>query len=327
MYEGLEDSVFFSAPGKWNLFRCDRCGSAYLDPCPSSETIGLAYRTYFTHVDQQNNTRKGLRRVSQLSRNAYLNSSWGTKLEPASKYLAWVQRLMPGNTAYADYQMRHLPHPARGRRLLDVGCGNGLFLSLARSAGWNVVGFDLDPDAVRVAREKGLDVRLGNFDTISEQDAAFDAITLSHVIEHVDSPFKLLVECRRLLKTDGFFWLETPNIESAGHRKFRRNWRGLEIPRHLTIFSRSALIDLLHRAGFSEVHDAPWAPKCDSTWPESDAIANGSLAPTEARPNYLYRLLLRAIDRALSMKPQQNEFITLIADSPDCSVEALIQKM
>lgn len=313
LYEGLRDAVFFSAPGTWSLYLCGGCGCAYLDPRPSADTIELAYRRYFTHTDQQSVTRTGLRRIYHLSRNAHFNVSWGTSLEPAVRSLAWLQRLIPGNAALANNQMRHLPRPSHGRRLLDVGCGNGTFLSMAKSAGWQVVGFDIDPEAVRVARERGLDVRVGNFAAISEPDAAFDVITLSHVIEHVEAPRKLLVECRRLLRPGGLLWLETPNIECVGHRKFGRNWRGLEVPRHLTIFSRASLVALLHGAGFSMVHDAPWAPKCDCTWPESRAMADGSLRPTDARPNMFSRFLLRAMDRVACLDPHRNEFITLMA--------------
>jgi len=44
LYEGLTDCVFFCAPGEWTLYRCQKCCSAYFDPRPTPDTIGLAYK-------------------------------------------------------------------------------------------------------------------------------------------------------------------------------------------------------------------------------------------------------------------------------------------
>ena len=48
MYDGLRDRLF-SAPGEWALWRCGGCRSAYLDPRPTAETLGLAYADYMHH--------------------------------------------------------------------------------------------------------------------------------------------------------------------------------------------------------------------------------------------------------------------------------------
>ena len=309
----MRDYIFFCAPGEWTLYKCSQCSSAYLDPRPTAETIGLAYETYFTHGDLEQTTKKGLSRINQLSRNAYVNMVWNTNLEPFSRKLAWIQRAIPGNAAYIDNLMRHLPRPAQDRQLLDVGCGNGSFLLMAKSAGWNVAGFDVDLKAVQLARSHDLDVLAGSFDNLGREYDGFDVITLSHVIEHVHLPLKLLQDCRKLLRPGGSLWIETPNIESAGHTKFGKSWRGLEVPRHLTIFSRSSLIDLLKKAGFGEVRDAPWSPARDIVWPVSKAIADGSLRPIEARADYISRLLYRMLDYVSSRNPSNKEFITLIA--------------
>ena len=49
LYEGLSDNVFFCAPGVWNMYKCNHCKAAYLDPRPTPESIHLAYRSYYTH--------------------------------------------------------------------------------------------------------------------------------------------------------------------------------------------------------------------------------------------------------------------------------------
>jgi len=56
-----------------------------------------------------------------------------------------------------------------------------------------------------------------------------------------------------VLKKGGVFVAVTPNGGSVLHRLFKSNWRGLEPPRHLNIFTVNALIDSAREAGFSRV--------------------------------------------------------------------------
>lgn len=81
-------------------------------------------------------------------------------------------------------------------------------------------------------------------------ESRFDVITLNHVIEHVSDPIELLRSCYRLLKLGGQLWLQTPNIDSLGSRRYGRHWRGLEPPRHLVLFDPVSLRSALHQAGF-----------------------------------------------------------------------------
>ena len=80
-------------------------------------------------------------------------------------------------------------------------------------------------------------------------------ITLSHVIEHVHDPMKVLESCLKLLKPGGKIWIETPNIHSLGHDRFQKNWRGLETPRHLVLFNKVSLREAVLNAGFREVNN------------------------------------------------------------------------
>jgi 2-polyprenyl-3-methyl-5-hydroxy-6-metoxy-1,4-benzoquinol methylase len=260
LYEGLRDRAFFCAPGSWTLHRCDGCNSAYLDPRPIPESVSRAYENYYTHeTEDQKAPASLLKQIKQIVKNGYLNRKWDTSLSPASQILGMF--LPKYNKAVFDEcVMRHLPRPSSGRALLDVGCGNGQFLALAFSAGWRVTGFDLDPKAVNNARFRGLDVRLGGFETLPQAIDCFDAITVSHVIEHVYNPKELIANCYRLLKPGGYFWIETPNINSYGHSEFKGDWLGLDPPRHLQLVPWNLLKDMLLEAGFNHVALASWRP-------------------------------------------------------------------
>ena len=137
-------------------------------------------------------------------------------------------------------------------RMLDVGCGSGALLQRMRIAGWEVEGVDFDEKAIdRAWREYGVAVRHGDLRAACYPDGSFDAVTMNHVIEHVHDPIALLAESRRILKPGGQLVVVTPNIASSGHARFGRNWRGLEPPRHLHLFSQKTLAETALRAGFA----------------------------------------------------------------------------
>jgi SAM-dependent methyltransferase len=143
-----------------------------------------------------------------------------------------------------------LPLPPGGGQLLDVGCGNGDFLSYMRGLGWSVRGLDFDPVAVEACESQGITAFCGSLEEAQYEENQFDAITLGHVIEHVHDPEASLRACYRILKPGGLLYLETPNIESSGHQRWGKHWRGLEPPRHLIIFTPKSLAALTERTGF-----------------------------------------------------------------------------
>src|SRR5256885_13686797 len=88
LYRNLRDMVFFCAPGEWNLFRCDHCGTGYLDPRPNPETIAKAYASYYTHSDAtrvEQPPRSLWRKYRTAQRNGYLNERYGYRLKPATR--------------------------------------------------------------------------------------------------------------------------------------------------------------------------------------------------------------------------------------------------
>jgi SAM-dependent methyltransferase len=113
---------------------------------------------------------------------------------------------------------RRAPHFARvlrvvrpPGRLLDVGTGVGRMLTLAREAGWQATGVDIDPAVVAYARARGLDVRCGALPTLGLPAASFDLVTLWNVLDFVADPLALLAECRRVLAPGGRLFVRTPN--------------------------------------------------------------------------------------------------------------------
>ncbi|MDQ2686643.1 MAG: class I SAM-dependent methyltransferase [Armatimonadota bacterium] len=116
--------------------------------------------------------------------------------------------------------------------------------------GWSGVGLDPDARAVSAARQAGLMVHHGILTPGRFPAGHFDAITLNHVVEHLHDPVETLRVCHEILAPEGALWIATPNLEALGHRRFGENWRGLEPPRHLVLFTPTSLVGALERLGF-----------------------------------------------------------------------------
>lgn len=277
LYQGLRDKVYRNTPGAWDFYRCEACGSGYFNPRPTPEAVGKLYEEYYTHAHAETPDYASLSMLGKVRRllgNGYRNYRFGMHERPASVLGVLVAGLMPNYRALLDAGGRHLPKRPKGR-LLDVGCGNGDFLQLAQRAGWQAVGVEPDPKAVAIARTRGLTVHQGGLETLHTESEAYDGITLNHVIEHVHDPRTTLTHCYRLLKPGGWLWLETPNLDAQGHTRYRENWVGLDIPRHLIIFTDRALQQLLYEVGFARIEHLPYYPLCERVYAMSRAIATG----------------------------------------------------
>jgi 2-polyprenyl-3-methyl-5-hydroxy-6-metoxy-1,4-benzoquinol methylase len=149
--------------------------------------------------------------------------------------------------------------------LLDVGCGTGLFLSVARRRGWEPFGIDDSAEATKHARDHfGLDVWVGDFADFQaerREDRRFDVITGWDIIEHARKPLEVLEAMRACLGPEGVVALSTPNqrnildvIAGALYRLSggRATW-ALEkfyIEQHFLYYTPDTLARSLELAGF-----------------------------------------------------------------------------
>lgn len=318
MFEDLVDNVFFVASGRWNMFRCRECSSGYLDPRPSASSIGKAYGEYYTHTNTKAAAapiaKSRLHLLKKKLRNGYTNIRFGTNHQPSTKIGYWVFQLLKRKKQLVDVDYFHLPKPAPGQRLLDVGCGNGNAMAVAKSIGWQAVGVDPDPKAIEAAKAKNFNVSLGDIRNFDGQSKAFDAIILSHVIEHVPDPSPTLNRAFDLLVPGGTIFVDTPNISSRGARKFGKNWRGIEAPRHLVLFNSKSLVRLMKEIGFTEISLKGRPRLARGMYLESHRISC-KYSPYNEELKLPFHLKLQTI--IFTPKRSRQEFITLTAKRPE----------
>jgi 2-polyprenyl-3-methyl-5-hydroxy-6-metoxy-1,4-benzoquinol methylase len=249
-FSDVQDWSFYCAPGKWSYWDCVGCQSLYLDPRPTSSTISAAYAKYYTHGDS--GPVSFVQAMKARLRNECLSQKLNASLEPRlhlPKLLASVVALI-GKRVSVPFGWASLNGGKKGR-FLDVGCGAGLTVALAQDWGWDAMGLEIDPVAVREARRSGLNIVEGTFEQLTQYEQQFDCIMCSHVLEHVHEPRDLLIKLKAALRPGGELLLTLPNALSGMRRHFGANWRGLEAPRHLSIPSESRLCQLLSDSSFS----------------------------------------------------------------------------
>ena len=254
MYENLSDP-HAQISGLWRIRNCRSCSIFWLDPRPTANEIPNLYDSYPTHRLPAetggggifNNFKEGLRRGVFHRFHRYPQK----KLRKLSFHVGWFL----GSTGF--YRRRfsrtiHWLNHKNGHCLLDVGCGNGSFLRRMKQLGWEVEGIEPDSRACDVVSQ-ALNVPVHNMpaEEMHKLQKQFDIITLSHVIEHLVDPTFVLQSCFKLLFPGGILSIITPNAGSRGHKLFGPAWRGLEVPRHLQLFTIESLSRLLEGAGFN----------------------------------------------------------------------------
>lgn len=316
LHRDLTDRLF-DAPGRWTLWRCTGCTSAYLDPRPAPATVGLAYANYFWHEAPRAGEGAPVgvaAKARRAVRNDILNRRLGYALPaPALPVGAPLAPTFFG--AAIDRWARHLRADGAAPSLLDAGCANGEFLLQMRELGWTGTGIDIDDAALAQAGAAGLDVAHGTLTDLGALgDRRFDAITLNHVLEHLHDPGSALRAARGLLNPGGVLWIATPNVASLAHRQFGREWLSLDPPRHLVLFARDALRAALRSAGFASVRSPRPVRNARSIYAASFALQQGS-RPDDGPP--LPRgLRARALlaERRWERRPDLAEELIMVAE-------------
>lgn len=317
-HKEINDKIFFT-PGSWNLFKCTSCGSAFLNPRPAASHLKLAYEHYYTH--QSSKARKAweqlnyLEKIKRLLANSYINKKYQANILPTTKSGAILVAALPPIKILLDREYRNLPKIKNPQStLLDVGCGNTFFLKKAASVGYKVIGLDTDPKVIRNGQLEKIQMLLGDLSLFKGRSEEFDAITMSHAIEHLPDPKYAINICYELLKPGGQIWIETPNVNSFGSLIFGNSWRGLEPPRHLVLFNRGSLIKLISSSGFVSVEDQLRQNPCAQIFKSSLFIKKNQ------QPTILEKIYINSMSFSLGALSffikNRREYITITAKKP-----------
>jgi 2-polyprenyl-3-methyl-5-hydroxy-6-metoxy-1,4-benzoquinol methylase len=203
--------------------RCHTCSAWFLCPAPTPE--------------QQ--------------RNAYSERYYG---EGEEKFDGGIESILDHFRKQRAVRLNH--YMKKPGKVLDLGCGNGRFLSFMAHMGHQIHGVEIDGvSAERAKRVSGLCLKVGSLEPEDYAPSSFDAITLYHVFEHLTEPVRYLEIISRIIKPGGYVVMAFPNIDSFQSRLFKGNWFHLDPPRHLFFFSPKDFVHHMAEYGLSKIKE------------------------------------------------------------------------
>lgn len=225
------DRLFRTTDRIFELRECHNCRLIFLFPSPSPQELASFYPSGYWW---------------QTASPTLRQRHW-------HKWLQSYRRLMMGAPVR---RIKRLLGKSSGRpiRILDLGCGDGLFLAGLESLGVVRLGLDQSLEALRaVHRHGGIGVIQGSLEVLPFGKESLGMITLFHVLEHLPSPHRCLQELHRVLEPGGWLVVQVPNAASLQRRLLGGRWAGFDVPRHLANYSTRNLRGLLERNGFAVV--------------------------------------------------------------------------
>jgi 2-polyprenyl-3-methyl-5-hydroxy-6-metoxy-1,4-benzoquinol methylase len=274
IFSELQDRLY-GVKGVWGLRECDdvKCQLVWLDPAPIEDDLGKAYLNYYTH---QLITKSLSFQFRQQVKKGVAGLIYGY-----GSTTSFFEKLMGVPFLFTPFLREnmfatgcgYLNGQTRGK-LLEIGCGSGMTLANLKNLGWDAEGIDFDSKAAESANLNfNLTVKSGSLKEVNYEANKFDAILMSHVIEHIFDPINFLTECSRILKPGGKLVILTPNINSIGFRRFSRNWVHLDPPRHLYLFSIQTLQVIAIKAGLFPTSWKTTVRDSNSSWIMSTEIS------------------------------------------------------
>jgi SAM-dependent methyltransferase len=196
--------------------RCATCTHVYVSPRISAELHDLVNRTY----------------DDDGCHDQYLE----------------VQRI------YAEHICDLLRRRTPGPRLLDVGFGRGYVLQMAQVYGFDAHGIDSSETKVEPMRPLfGRRVARAVAGSDPLPWGSFDAVVLSHVLEHLPDPGATLRDVAAVMNPGGWIYVAVPDVDSMHYRIFGKQWDVVSPLVHLHYFTQRSLTAVLEAAGFEDV--------------------------------------------------------------------------
>ena len=202
----------------YNVFFCKTCNVGFTIPFPSSTELSSLYSSGTYRADS------GKRFVGLVE--TFIDFSRQLRRKRIEKY------------------------KEKGR-ILDIGCGRGVFLDVMRKHGWKVAGTEYNKEtAESITKNYNINIVTGDPGDWGFPPESFDVVTMNHVLEHMSAPENAIGECSRLLRKGGLLVVAVPNITSLQSALGKHRWFHLDIPYHIYHFSEKGLSSLLEKHTF-----------------------------------------------------------------------------
>ncbi len=220
----------------------------------------------------------------------FYESSYRDKIKQFSKTAKEILTLKRDQRAYLKFLLLNLPND-RSMAVLDVGCGLGAFMQFMKESGFsNVWGLDPEKGLDDFVRSRfGLRVHEEGLFANSLKLASYDLLLSIANIEHYTNPKAAFLAMRKLLRNDGYLYVNTIDTRTMVLRKGINKYFKFV---HTYYFTENSLKSLLGQAGFSVIQSWTSPPVFDySTLIRPENFLHGRLnilAKKDRVPNEIY---------------------------------------
>lgn len=206
----LQSKDFSVSKEIFSILKCSNCAFAITDPKPAGEELARYYESenYISHTDEANNVVNSLYKLARVF----------TIRDKSALLKKWAEK----------------------GKLLDIGCGTGDFLFNNQKNGWITEGVEVNNKAREIAEAK---LKKNLFTSLNgvEKDKTYNAITLWHVLEHIEELEQTCLQISEHLEQKGTLITAVPNYESFDAQYYKEYWAAYDLPRHLYHFSKKSM--------------------------------------------------------------------------------------
>lgn len=205
----------------YQVVKCTNCGLLYRNPIYREKALQKVYNQ------------------------GYLKFLTGDYSQPRVELYRYILRQLEFDKRTSNFERQ---------RILDIGCGFGLFLSLMKSLDWEPYGLDFAEDCIDHAQQAlGLEnTFVGNLEEDTFEADFFDAVSLLSVAAHLNDPIGMFKKIHKILRPGGYLIVFTVNANSLSHQYHLDKWRGFS-KNHLVFFDTHSITNALEMAGFANV--------------------------------------------------------------------------
>jgi 2-polyprenyl-3-methyl-5-hydroxy-6-metoxy-1,4-benzoquinol methylase len=143
---------------------------------------------------------------------------------------------------------------SKGKKLLEIGCGTGVFLAKAREHGFDCSGLELSSYAADFVRKMGIPVETKSIEEANFAENLWDVIVMREVIEHLPHPMESIRTIHKWLKPGGVLFMATGNYDCPERKLRGSDWFYFMPEGHLYYFSNRTMTKYLRKAGFRTVN-------------------------------------------------------------------------
>ena len=221
----------------YSYSKCSNCKIISLFPTPDIPTISKHYEFLNKEKEKNISNKKTLALLFKI-KDYYVNKKN-------------IKNILRNILKFGEEDFPYL-NILKGKKILDLGAGNGFFSLAAKEKGFNVISIEQNKSSINFAKSIGIKMIASDISSkISMQYASVvDNIVLNHVFEHILEPYNFLSILRKNISNHTKIIIFIPNANSIWRFVFKEKWYGWDPPIHVHLYNKKSMEIIINNAGF-----------------------------------------------------------------------------